>query len=787
MSASIETSVDDLAKAVSSKTPLVFLAGAGVSYDPPSCLSTWPGLTSIVASRLSLGDVALQKNLTAALAQVRPELFFQILYNHLSENALMPLDVLDPFALNAEEPLVHPNANHYFLAEMLLSGHIVLTTNFDDMIERAFLSITSERGCAQTPPVVVLEADFERLTANVSSSAPGRLIKIHGSFQNGQGADCRHSIVATLQQVHRQVPGYKRSLLKGLIDNYDFVVLGYSGQDDYDLFSFFLNPPSERALLWIRHSNSPNPKDWLLRTPIELNDQNRREGPRPAPLRDYGKLNPNAIVLAYGNRGQLIEAHTGTFIAHVGHHHHPPAFPDNRTKVRGQVEIVLDRWVGTISEAVKHLINAGIFDGAGKGFLDEALTQIRAMGIDDSRKALLEAHLLYKKSSLESARVILEGVVANPEVPPELLGSAWNLMALIYNGLAGKAEGLIPQAITSAEKAGNVFSELVKKDEKYAFDLALALRALALTSMRAIPDLSSVDDPRNRHHCESVLMEACRACDMSGKLLDGIGNRSGERGQAQSHNVLGLIKLKLGRYEDAASDFEKALRLAGPSRFLRESFQAYRNLGLARYHLAGARPSEQQHLLKDAIQQYDLAMACLGGEVQDETADEHQFNVLLNRCLAFLALGDQESAERATDDLLRLLPCAKLWHWECRVLGALVQAAVIRTDKLSGVLAWMEKWLATYEAKSDDAIAKMLYGVQNARETVRWIVDFVEKNGAEGSKTEKELLNDITVRTKQQGDRFVRLKQHIPDVPIGSYENVVSLVCHNFDPLRQSY
>jgi hypothetical protein len=40
---------------------------------------------------------------------VRPEVFFQVLYNVIGRKALNPLEVVNPVTLNSEEELVAPN------------------------------------------------------------------------------------------------------------------------------------------------------------------------------------------------------------------------------------------------------------------------------------------------------------------------------------------------------------------------------------------------------------------------------------------------------------------------------------------------------------------------------------------------------------------------------------------------------------------------------------------------------------------------------------------------------
>lgn len=244
----LEKQIDELKKAIESQR-LAFLVGAGISMEPPSYLTTWP--QSDCMRVLTTGDPDADEKMVRAL---RPEVFFQVLYNTIGMKTLKALEVLNPATLNSDEEIVAPNLLHFFLAEMMRKGHVVLTSNFDDLIERAFAKLTDGKS---EPRVVVSDLDIQSLCGETDSES-GCLIKIHGSFLTPGGKNSQDSIVALLQQVQREFPESKRELMRKIVAGYDLVVLGYSGRDDFDLYPYLLEPPPGRRIWWINHVNEKN-------------------------------------------------------------------------------------------------------------------------------------------------------------------------------------------------------------------------------------------------------------------------------------------------------------------------------------------------------------------------------------------------------------------------------------------------------------------------------------------------------------------------------------------------
>ena len=288
----------------------VFLIGAGISVPPPSYIRALPQEDCMKAIS-NLGSSKINQIIHA----IRPEVFFQVLYNILRERALKPLQIINPKFLNSENLLVFPNYIHYFLAERIVKGHVVVTTNLDNLIEKAYEKITKGKKLN----VIIYEEDFNANYKKLNKLESGILIKFHGSFYDGEGNDSSETIRLILQQVRTEFPEFKRRTLTKLIKNFNFIIMGYSGRDDYDIFSFLLNPPSNRKIWWIKHIKESNPLNWKIIPNDKLFKKNKILETLPSLKRtpeDWEYINASSIVLAYSN-GNLIKAHTTNFLTYL--------------------------------------------------------------------------------------------------------------------------------------------------------------------------------------------------------------------------------------------------------------------------------------------------------------------------------------------------------------------------------------------------------------------------------------------------------------------------------------
>ncbi|MBB3177175.1 SIR2 family protein [Variovorax sp. Sphag1AA] len=236
---------------------LALLAGAGISVDAPSnLLAGWHFMDAIL-SRVMPAEV--DSEMTRSLISVprnqhfRPGEFirFETLMMELSSGLDPQLHVLDCL-----DECEHPNANHYVIAELIRRHAVVMTTNFDRLIEVAYHRSMKP---GDAPLRVVHLDDGFALDHAPGPGTPPTLWKLHGSL-SVDGRSTRESVQATLEQVMwPSMRRNKRDFLRSVIESRDMVLVGYSGSDDLDLVPVLAESKGERAMAWIDHA--PNGAD----------------------------------------------------------------------------------------------------------------------------------------------------------------------------------------------------------------------------------------------------------------------------------------------------------------------------------------------------------------------------------------------------------------------------------------------------------------------------------------------------------------------------------------------
>ena len=229
---------------------LAVLAGAGISLDSPSNLLSGWNFMDAVLSRVMPNEVDRETRRSLISVprdrQFRPGEYIRF------ETLMMELESsIDPglHVLDCLDECAHPNVSHYVLAELLRRGAIVMTTNFDRLIEIAF-----ERTMKPGEPALRVVHDNARFETTDSTDAQTpTLWKLHGSL-TVDGKATRESVQATLVQVMSpSLSGNKRGFLRGVLASKDLLVVGYSGSDDLDIVPVLANTPSDRSMLWLQH------------------------------------------------------------------------------------------------------------------------------------------------------------------------------------------------------------------------------------------------------------------------------------------------------------------------------------------------------------------------------------------------------------------------------------------------------------------------------------------------------------------------------------------------------
>ncbi len=244
-------------------TKWCFLAGAGISIDPPSGLPSGQQYIKMILSRIVPNE--LQDTI---IGLMEPSRAGEILAgNFLRFEQLMEfirefdsdLEILEGFKSYTE-----PNFNHYFLAHMLVNQHSVFTTNFDSLIEYALLRIGQSK--KRISPII-LESDLE-----VSEDQQKiHVYKLHGSVINVISEEnTRGSLQASITQIAGDkgelftLEKWKIELLTAHLQSSDLMVLGYSGLDELDVIPSLVKIPSDKRVIWIAHEGGRRVEDATI-------------------------------------------------------------------------------------------------------------------------------------------------------------------------------------------------------------------------------------------------------------------------------------------------------------------------------------------------------------------------------------------------------------------------------------------------------------------------------------------------------------------------------------------
>jgi len=240
---SIETQKSKLDKAIlpfveaRKQGRLAFLVGAGASWDAPACRPLAGEILLAVGSALwSISTIAKNRWKERTIQRYTRAVRFESLMQILAETT-GSLGFLR--ALKGGRP----NQLHRILATALRDRCPVLTTNFDELIERALPA-------CERPETLTTTADFKQWSKRTPR---GVLAKLHGSL------DDLDSMCATMQAVGALGPAFmwdppRGEYLARVRRDFPMAVVGYSGADDSDILPRLRITESTQPLLWVLHA-----------------------------------------------------------------------------------------------------------------------------------------------------------------------------------------------------------------------------------------------------------------------------------------------------------------------------------------------------------------------------------------------------------------------------------------------------------------------------------------------------------------------------------------------------
>ncbi len=237
---------------------VTFLVGAGISMNPPSSLAS---AREIVRDLLEL---CVPPDEIDAILDL-PNLRYETIVEHIQDMFDKELRFMDYF-----ESVKDPNAIHITLAQAILNNHDVVTTNFDYLIEHGLIVLLNNKGLSPdkiTP--VITKSDFMRWSDPGKKRQDGGgllpLFKIHGSSKNIMtGDNTKESLITTISALGKgketsgtfSIEPFKKPAINALMRDRCLIVLGYSGNDDFDIGPFLKELPDLRRIIWINHTTA---------------------------------------------------------------------------------------------------------------------------------------------------------------------------------------------------------------------------------------------------------------------------------------------------------------------------------------------------------------------------------------------------------------------------------------------------------------------------------------------------------------------------------------------------
>ena len=278
--------------------------------DPPSNL---PSAIKIGRTLLEYCAPQEEVNSLLALETLRYELLVEQVKRQFDHN----LEFMNYFDI-----VRNPNAIHIFLANNILNGNYVATTNFDYLIEYAMKQIVKREEHQNIIPVITKD-DF------LAYSNPHELIelrnyplyKLHGSKSNIiTEKNTIDSLITTISALGKDraegetfaIEEFKKPTVDHLMRNRILIVMGYSGSDDFDIGPVLKRLTNLKQLIWVEHAHElTEVEQFAISTITNMeNIQNLKNLSRTDRLLNEIRFNSNFDVIK-------IKAHTREFIKKI--------------------------------------------------------------------------------------------------------------------------------------------------------------------------------------------------------------------------------------------------------------------------------------------------------------------------------------------------------------------------------------------------------------------------------------------------------------------------------------
>ena len=282
---------------------LTFLVGAGCSVESPSCQPHTKAMMEAII-RYTCAESEIEKILDLE------NLGFETLLAIIQDQFDPDLKIIDYYELCDK-----PNILHYFLAEMINKGNIVLTTNFDFLIESALMELNIPK--KQIVPIITGK-DFLKFRdpLRLLKKKKNIIYKVHGSTKNIiTKEDTRDSLINSIlaiglnegkSDIFQLQPTKYLSLRKAMKDR-SLIIMGYSGNNDFDIIPTIKVIENIQNIIWINHIEEYEDKEKIYEINSEyVNNTDKLADVDKILVDIYQIHNTNKIYRVDTNAGELL-------------------------------------------------------------------------------------------------------------------------------------------------------------------------------------------------------------------------------------------------------------------------------------------------------------------------------------------------------------------------------------------------------------------------------------------------------------------------------------------------
>ncbi len=624
---------------------LTFLAGAGCSIDPPSCLPAGRAMMDAIID-YTCADLEIEG--IKKLKNLRFEALVEIVRDQLDKK----LKIIDYYGLCDK-----PNTQHLFLADMINRGSFVITTNFDFLIEYALqqLGVPDD----DIVPVITRE-DFEEFQDPYEQLEKGKktVYKIHGSTKNIiTKKSTRDSLIATIKAFGSnkegenvfQLESFKQPAFAKITENRSLVIMGYSGSDDFDIVPTLQVLKNLNNIIWINYVHYDEGKELIYKITTDVIEEPKELDKVDQILVEIKRMNNKVPVYK-------VNANTHRIVNEI---------LDAKPKLSSEKFSVnaLD-WLGkniTLpSEMMKYYISYKIYwdlDIYDKAMIcsENSLRIAEELGNLSGKATVLSniGTIYHAQGNYPKALKRYEEALQIDEQLGDLSGKATvlNNIGEIY-----KAQGGYPEALKRYEEALQIEEQLGNLNEKAtvlnniggihkaqgSYPEALKRYGEALQINDQLGDLNGkatiLSNIGGIHKAQGNYPEALRRYEIALQIDEQLGNLSEK---ATHLNNIGVIYETQGNYPEALKRYEIALQIDEQLGDLSGKAIRLNNIGSI-YDAQGKIP--------EALKRYEEAL-----QIDEQLGDLREKATVLNNIgMIYKAQGNYPEALKCYEEALQI-------------------------------------------------------------------------------------------------------------------------------------